>query len=143
MTQILIIEDDRLFADALACMLRLEGYEVLTANSAAEGIQLGLESNPDVLIADMSLGPGLPGYEACRRIMAVRTEARAILMTGHQDAVARIQRYCSDFNVVMAKPFHKEDILAMIRLALFDGEPARSTCPPPHFVRENALGGVY
>jgi len=143
MTQILIIEDDRLFADALACMLRLEGYEVLTACSAAEGIQFGLEYNPDVVIADWSLGAGLSGGEVCRRILAVRTEARAIFITSHQDVAARIKRYGDDFTTVMTKPFHKEDILRAIRLALSGGAAPRSTYAPPHYVREDAIHGVY
>jgi DNA-binding response OmpR family regulator len=139
MTQILIVEHDRLFADALACTLRCEGYEVLTAVGAAEGIQLGLESNPDVVIAAWSLGGGLPGCEVCRRILAVRTEARAILVADHQDAAARVRQHCRDFASVIVKPFHKDDILKAIRRALSGGATPWPAGSPPHYIQEGAL----
>ena len=50
MARVLIVEDDRPFADALAFAFRLEGYEVLDAATADEGVRLGLAHYPDLLL---------------------------------------------------------------------------------------------
>ena len=70
MARILIVEDDRPFAAALASSLRRAGHDVSVAASAEEGIELGLTGRPDVVIADWMLGGNLHGGEVCRRILA-------------------------------------------------------------------------
>ena len=69
MARVLIVEDDRPFADALAFAFRLEGYEVLEAATADEGIRIGLAHYPDIIIADWMLRSDLHGGEVCRQIL--------------------------------------------------------------------------
>jgi DNA-binding NtrC family response regulator len=118
MARILIVEDDRPFADALACVLGLEGYEVLTANSAEEGVQLGLKNSPDVIIADWMLKSEMHGGDVCKRINYVCPDAKTIMMTGHQEYLSLATRNCTDVEAVIAKPFHKKQILDAVRSAL-------------------------
>jgi len=124
MARILIVEDDRPFADALACILELEGYEVLTANSAEHGVRLGVENIPDLIIADWMLKSEMHGGEVCRRIHDVRPGAKTIMMTGHQEHIFQAARYCKGVEAVIVKPFHKKEILDAVRLALSEGMAA-------------------
>ncbi len=118
MAQILIVEDDSPFADALAFMLRLEGHDVLVAVSADEGIRLGLAHRPDVVIADWMLKSNLHGGEVCRRIHAVCPSVKTLIMTGYLDVVPEVGRWSEYGETVIRKPFHKEDILDAVNRAL-------------------------
>jgi DNA-binding response OmpR family regulator len=118
MARILIVEDDRPFADALAFTLRLEGHEVSVALSADEGIELGLAQCPDVVIADWMLRNELHGGEVCRRIHAACASVKTIIMTGYLEAVPEVGRRSEYGQAIIEKPFHKEDILAAVNRAL-------------------------
>jgi DNA-binding response OmpR family regulator len=117
MGQILIVEDDRPFAEALALMLRLERHEVLIAVSADEGVRLGLAQRPDVVIADWMLKNKLDGGEVCRRIRDVCPPVKCIVVTGYLDLLPEIARRCPHLEAVITKPFHKEDIVKAVNRA--------------------------
>jgi len=116
--RILIVEDDRSFADVLAFTLRLEGHEVSAAVSADEGIQFGLAHRPDVVIADWMLGNDLHGGEVCRRIQTACPLVKSIIMTGYLDIVSKLGRWSDYGEMVLEKPFHKEEILEAVKRAL-------------------------
>jgi two-component system, chemotaxis family, CheB/CheR fusion protein len=108
MARILIVEDDRPFADALTLALRPEGHEIAVALTAEQGIKLGLSRPPDVVIADWKLGGELHGGEVCRRLRAACPRLRAIVVTGYPDTVSE------EVETLLLKPFHKEAILEAV-----------------------------
>ena len=118
MTQILIVEDNQPFAEALASALRLEGYEVLMAQSADEGVELGLAHHPDVVIADWVLGDDLHGGEVCGLIQAACPSTKTILMTGYLNDVSLIRQWPKYAEILLEKPFHKEAIVAAVHRAI-------------------------
>jgi DNA-binding response OmpR family regulator len=121
MAQILIVESDPFFADVLACTLGLEEHDVTVAHSAAEGVRLGLAVSPDVVVAAWSLRGDVHGGEVCRRIHAAWPCTGVVIITGRQEFVSQAGEYCGDAAAVLAKPFHREDILRAVRRALFSG----------------------
>ena len=128
MAQILIVENNPFFANVLACTLGLEEYDVTVAHTAGDGVQLGLAGHPDIVIAAWSLRSDISGGEVCRRIRAVWPATRVIIVTGRPDCVAAANTYCGGAAAVLAKPFHREDILQAVRRALCDD----AAVPPPY-----------
>ncbi len=63
--RILLIEDNPLNMELAVDLLELGGYEVLTATTAEEGIELAQKETPDLILMDISL-PGIDGLEATR-----------------------------------------------------------------------------
>ena len=118
MTHILIVEDDQPFAEALASALRLEGHEVLVADSADEGVELSLTHRPDVVIADWVLGDDLHGGEVCELIQAACPSVKTIIMTGYLGDVSEIRRWSQYAETLLEKPFHKEVIVAAVNRAI-------------------------
>jgi two-component system, response regulator YesN len=118
MVRILIVEDDRFFADVLACTLGWDGHEVAVANNAAEGVSRGLASGPDVVVAAWKLKGEMHGGEVCRRIHAAWPNSRAIVITGHQEYFYEASHYCRCVAAVLIKPFHRDQILEAVRHAL-------------------------
>jgi CheY-like chemotaxis protein len=58
---VLIVEDDPASLDIFETILRHGGYEVVTAQSGAEGLERARELRPDVVVVDIGLPDG-PGF---------------------------------------------------------------------------------
>lgn len=63
--KVLLIEDNPLNMELAVDLLEIGGYEVLTATTAEEGIELAQKETPDLILMDISL-PGIDGLEATR-----------------------------------------------------------------------------
>jgi DNA-binding response OmpR family regulator len=66
-TKILIIDDDTAITELMSMLLKTHGFEPVTANSGAEGIQLARETAPNVVILDLMM-PDVDGWQACKAI---------------------------------------------------------------------------
>ena len=112
----LVIDDDR---DLLALIRRtLEftaGWEVHTALSGAEGIELARTKAPDVIVVDVMM-PEMDGYEVCRRLKADGATARlpVVLLTARRDLDQRLLAETGAAGVVF-KPFQPEDLARQVR----------------------------
>ncbi len=63
--KVLLIEDNPLNMELAVDLLGIGGYEVITATTAEEGIELAKKETPDLILMDISL-PGIDGLEATR-----------------------------------------------------------------------------
>jgi DNA-binding response OmpR family regulator len=65
--KILVIDDDIAITELMNMMLKTFGFEVVTANSGAEGIRKAREVNPNVILLDLMM-PDLDGWQVCKII---------------------------------------------------------------------------
>jgi DNA-binding NarL/FixJ family response regulator len=81
--RVLIVDDHRLFAEAVRAILSVErGIEVAgTAASGEDAVRKSAALKPDVVLMDISM-PGAGGFEATRRIVAGQPETRVVILTG-------------------------------------------------------------
>jgi two-component system, NarL family, response regulator LiaR len=92
-TTVLMIDDHRMFADALEMAGEEEIDVVGIAGTAEEAFDLCERHCPAVILMDVDL-PGMDGIEATRRIMAMCPEARVVIVTtflqgrGRRDALS-------------------------------------------------------
>ena len=80
--RILVIEDDRYITGFLSLSLKKEEYEVLIAQSAAEGLFLFTSHHPDIVLLDLGL-PDKDGVEVIRDIRSF--SATPILVISARD----------------------------------------------------------
>jgi CheY-like chemotaxis protein len=87
--RILIIEDVLFVAWDLESMLQDLGFDVCgLAPTGEAAIKLAARLNPNFLVVDINLGPGIDGIEAARRICATR-DAAVVFVTAYGDATNR------------------------------------------------------
>ena len=70
MKKILIMEDDRKIAAALAIRLEAAGYEVLTAPDGFGGLKLALDDRPDLILTDIWMPVGT-GFSVAQRLRSL------------------------------------------------------------------------
>lgn len=64
---VLTIDDDTAITELLAMLLRTHGYDVITANSGEEGIEVIREKTPHVVVLDLMM-PGVDGWQVCKSV---------------------------------------------------------------------------
>lgn len=84
--RVLVVDDHRLFAEALAAALELdERFAVVgQARDGLEAVELAGRLRPDAVVMDLHL-PRLDGAEATRRILAARTSRRVVMVSSSDD----------------------------------------------------------
>jgi serine/threonine-protein kinase PpkA len=81
MTTILIVEDDDAIRNNVIRLLKLEGYEIVSAENGRLGLERAREVKPDVVISDVSM-PEMDGFELLEAIRADRELAATRWTTG-------------------------------------------------------------
>jgi len=113
---ILIVEDDRSEATALARILTLESYGVTCAGSAAEANK-HLDNGIDLVLSDLRIGMD-DGLDLLNVWKNRQPHTPFILMTGHgqvASAVNAMKRGAEDY---LTKPIHPDELLMLIRKCL-------------------------
>ena len=120
MTRVLVVEDEESYSDALAYMLRKEGFEVSLANTGPDAIVEFEKTGADIVLLDLML-PGMPGTEVCRRIR--QTSNVPVIMVSAKDSevdkVVGLELGADDY---VTKPYAPRELVARIRAVLRRGQ---------------------
>jgi CheY-like chemotaxis protein len=81
MVKILVIDDDRMNCDLLQAVLTRHGYDVHSATSGLEGLNLFRQHNPRVTILDLRM-PEMDGLTVLMEIRAIDPHAPVIILGG-------------------------------------------------------------
>jgi two-component system response regulator AtoC len=114
--RVLIIDDDPGVRRSISLILEEEGYEVLTASDGREGLEVALETNPDLLLCDVRM-PRLEGLEFLDEYRAAGGEGLVIMITAYGStelAIEAMKRGAYDY---LAKPFSADEALLVLRKA--------------------------
>jgi two-component system KDP operon response regulator KdpE len=115
-TKILVVDDDPQIRRALTSILATRKYHVLAAADGAEGLDLAIEHNPDLVVLDMAM-PGMTGLEVCRELRTWYTAPILVLSVRGADAdkIAALDEGADDY---VTKPFSAGELLARVRALL-------------------------
>jgi DNA-binding response OmpR family regulator len=117
MQKILVIEDEREMARGLRDILQFEGYEVLCAETAKEGLQYVSRRDPDCIILDLML-PDLNGYQVCAQIRKLQYPTPILMLTARGQDYDKIRGLEVGADDYMTKPFSVGELLARVKALL-------------------------
>jgi len=112
--RILLIEDDKRAAGAIAKNLRSEGYAVDIASDGIAGEELAKINDNDLIILDLML-PKQDGWTTCAHLRRDKVLTPILMLTALDDVTDRIRGLDSGADDYLAKPFHMGELLARIR----------------------------
>jgi two-component system response regulator RegX3 len=119
-TRVLVVEDEESYSDALAYMLRKEGFEVGVAADGNAALEEFDRAGADIVLLDLML-PGIPGTEVCRRIRST-SSVPVIMVTAKDDEVDKVVGLELGADDYVTKPYSPRELVARIRAVLRRGE---------------------
>jgi DNA-binding NtrC family response regulator len=115
--KVLVVDDERHFCDYLSRSLAREGYQVATAHSGREAIDVGTHFRPNVLVTDWMLKNHLHGIHVSRALQAVDPELQTILVTGYPSDDLEADADRADVFRLLRKPFRIQEVLTAVQTA--------------------------
>ena len=122
MSRVLVVEDEESYSDALAYVLRKEGFEVAVAATGPEALEEFDRAGADIVLLDLML-PGLPGTEVCRRLRQI-SNVPVIMVSAKDTEVDKVVGLELGADDYVTKPYSTRELVARIRAVLRrHGEP--------------------
>lgn len=113
--KILLIEDNRDSRDILSKLLRMSGYDVVSASDGEVGYNTALDQAPDLIITDINM-PKMDGIEFVKRVRQNGALAGTpiLVVTAFGATVAR-EAVEAGADASAEKPFDFDKFLAMVQ----------------------------
>jgi len=125
--KVLVVEDEDGIREVARRILARRGYEVLTAASGPDAVELARthEGSIDLLITDLIM-PRMMGKEVAETIAAMRPATHIMYMSGYAHPILGSVEGLPADTILIEKPFTERALLAKVREALGDGTPSRT-----------------
>lgn len=109
--KILIVDDNDINLKLLSKVLKLSGYQVITARNAKDAIRHVQENQPDLALLDVRM-PDMDGYELCRclRQAPINASFPIVMLTAMSDEVERALALKAGANDLWSKPFEMDEM---------------------------------
>ncbi|MCP4213643.1 MAG: response regulator transcription factor [bacterium] len=117
MQKILIVEDDKTIIEGIEDTLLFHDFQVFTAGTGREGVQLFRERDPDLVILDVML-PGVDGFEVCKKIKQLEPDVPVIMLTARSREVDKLLGFELGVDDYVTKPFSLKELVARIKAVL-------------------------
>lgn len=111
--KILVVDDEKNIADAIAYALLKEGYSAQTAYNGEDALTKFDLFRPNVVILDVML-PGIDGYGVLRKLEN-RGPAGVIMLTAKEDIVNKVLGLELGADDYITKPFDMRELLARLK----------------------------
>ena len=115
MSKLLLVDDDIELTELLSAFLKLEGFEVQTANNGMEALKILNETHQLVLMDIMM--PVLNGIETLKEIRK-RSNVPVMMLTAKGDDIDRVLGLELGADDYLPKPFNDRELVARIRAIL-------------------------
>ena len=112
--RILMVEDEKHLAEAIAAVLKKNNYSVDLAFDGEYGLDCGLSDIYDIIILDIML-PKMDGLSVLKELRSNGVDVPVILLTAKGETEDKVKGLDSGADDYLAKPFPTEELLARLR----------------------------
>ena len=125
MPRVLIVDDEENQRRTLSIGLKLDGFEVSVASSAADALRRLAAPPPiDLTMIDLMM-PGLNGLELARQIRRLYPAVRVVLSSAYHLSARQVERADCGAVGFVPKPYRLDELCSFLR------SKAKPTSPPP------------
>jgi len=107
---VLVVDDEHRYRDELELALSRKGYDIRSAATGREAIDLGARYRPNVLVADWMLQGGIHGLHVAEVLRAIDPDVQTILITGYATRDLREHAERAEVCEFIEKPFRLAQI---------------------------------
>jgi len=117
METILIVDDEKNYLLVLSAVLEDEGFEVLTALSGQEALEIHNTSDLDLIVTDMKM-PGMSGIDLLEKIKTIDPDLPVIMMTAHGTVDKAVEAMQKGAYSYILKPFDNDRLIIYVKKAV-------------------------
>jgi DNA-binding response OmpR family regulator len=131
--KILIVDDEPDVIELLAYNLKKRGYNIVTATTGLEALNVARRELPDLILLDLML-EGIDGFSVCEilRHQPSTSTVPVIMITALAGQIARLNGMAAGANDFVSKPFSPQELLARVEGQLqLHQEKFRAMNPDP------------
>ena len=125
MTRVLVVEDEESYSDALAYMLRKEGFEVAIAADGNTALTEFDRNGADIVLLDLML-PGMSGTDVCKALRS-RSAVPVIMVTARDSEIDKVVGLELGADDYVTKPYSARELIARVRAVLRRASPMDET----------------
>lgn len=114
---IVVVDDEPSIRELLVASLHFAGFDVETAASGSEAIEVIERVHPDLIVMDVML-PDIDGFTVTRRIRQNGVVVPVLFLTARDDTQDKIMGLTVGGDDYVTKPFSLEEVVARIRAIL-------------------------
>ncbi len=111
--KLLIVDDERNHAEAVAESLERVGYQCVIASSGSEGARKIEQEEPDVILTDLKM-EDMDGLAILRKARQELPDAEVVVITGHGDVQTAVQAMLAGAANYLQKPVNLAELRAMV-----------------------------
>jgi two-component system, cell cycle sensor histidine kinase and response regulator CckA len=117
---ILVVEDDSMVRRMLETLLSMGGYQILSAASGAEALQVWKTNHAKVklLLTDMVMPGGISGKELAETLRQERPELRVLISSGYSSDLVSGGEALPPKTWFLAKPYTPKELIEKVRTSL-------------------------
>jgi DNA-binding response OmpR family regulator len=108
--KVLIADDEPAILRILSIKLRISGYDVVTANSGSEALDLIDSVHPDIMLLDVIM-PGVDGFEVLKNLRTVSNLPVIVFSARSENAQKALNLGA---NIFLSKPLNLDDLIKRI-----------------------------
>lgn len=120
--KVLVVDDEPNIVELLTVSLKFQGFEVRTAESGADALQIAREFRPDAFILDVMM-PGMDGFELLTKLRNDGLDGPVLYLTAKDAVEHRIHGLTIGADDYVTKPFSLEEVITRLRVILRRGQP--------------------
>ena len=115
--RILVVDDESSISELIATSLKFVGFDVRTAPTGSQALQIAQQFKPHALILDVML-PDQNGFEVCRQIRSEGQKVGVLFLTAKDSVEDKIAGLTIGGDDYVTKPFSLEELVARLRALL-------------------------
>jgi DNA-binding NtrC family response regulator len=126
--EILIVDDIPSNRGLLQQTLEPQGYDIIAVPSGEIGLNIAHQAQPDLIILDIIMPPGMDGFETCRRLKSdpLTRDIPVIFITAKDDDVSIAKGFAAGAVDYITKPFREKEVILRVATHLKISHLARS-----------------
>jgi two-component system, OmpR family, response regulator RegX3 len=128
-TRVLIVEGEVTYAEALAHLVRSEGFTPAVATAGPQAIEEFDRNGADIVLLELRL-PGMSGTEVCRQLRH-RSSVPVVMLSARDTEIDRVVGFEVGADDYVTKPYSARELILRIRAILRRGRPRLVSTGPP------------
>ncbi|SEF94972.1 Response regulator receiver domain-containing protein [Bryocella elongata] len=111
--RVLIVDDDRLVADTLSLVFRLNGFDSEARYSAADGLNLARSFAPTLLLTDVTM-PGESGLDLADAVAREMPDCKLMMLTAYESNTPHVEKHTARTRRpirMLYKPVRPEELI--------------------------------